>query len=86
MEPAAGAGGSGELALRELYADIYLGPLYLRAGKQQIVWGKADGLKLLDQVNPQNFREFILADFEHSRIPQWSLRASFRWALSGRRS
>lgn len=70
-------GSNGELALRELYADIYLGPLYLRAGKQQIVWGKADGLKLLDRINPQSFREFILPDFEDSRIPQWSLRAEF---------
>lgn len=68
-------GTSGSLTLRELYADIYLGPLYLRAGKQQIVWGKTDGLKLLDRVNPQSFREFILEAFEDSRIPQWSLRA-----------
>lgn len=68
-------GTHGELALREFYADIYIGSFYLRAGKQQIVWGKTDGLKLLDRVNPQSFREFILPDFEDSRIPQWALRA-----------
>ena len=70
-------GTNGEFELRELYADLYLGPLYLRLGKQQIVWGKADGLKLLDRVNPQSLREFILPEFEESRIPQWSLRAEF---------
>ncbi|MDZ7840988.1 MAG: DUF1302 family protein [Gammaproteobacteria bacterium] len=70
-------GTNGEIDLRELYADFYLGPLYLRLGKQQIVWGKTDGLKLLDRVNPQSLREFILPEFEQSRIPQWSLRAEF---------
>jgi len=33
--------------------------------------GKADGLKVLDVVNPQSFREFILEDFDNSRIPLW---------------
>jgi len=42
-------------------------------GKQQIVWGKADGLKILDVINPQSFREFILDDFEDSRLPLWSV-------------
>jgi hypothetical protein len=62
-----------ELELRELYADFDLGRTAVRLGKQQIVWGKADGLRLLDLVNPVDFREFILEDFEESRIPQWSL-------------
>jgi hypothetical protein len=63
-----------ELELRELYVDAYLGSTYLRLGKQQIVWGEADGLKVLDLVNPQNFREFILDEFEDSRIPLWSVK------------
>jgi len=64
--------------LRELY--IYTSvfkKLRLTIGKQQIVWGQTDGLKLLDVVNPQNFREFMLDDFEDSRIPLWSLKAEF---------
>ena len=62
-----------EIELRELYADIRLPAGNLRLGKQQIVWGQADGLKLLDVINPQDFREFILDDFEDSRIPVWTL-------------
>ena len=62
-----------ELELRELYIDGDIGIAYIRVGKQQIVWGKADGLKVLDIVNPQTFREFILDDFDDSRIPLWSL-------------
>ncbi|MCP4407272.1 MAG: hypothetical protein GY807_05820 [Gammaproteobacteria bacterium] len=30
---------------------------------------------MLDVVNPQSFREFILEDFEQSRIPLWTLNA-----------
>lgn len=44
----------------------------LTLGKQQVIWGKLDGLKVLDVVNPQNFREFILDDFDNSRIGLWS--------------
>jgi len=62
-----------EFELREAYIDADIGDAYLRVGKQQIVWGKADGLKVLDVVNPQDFREFILDDFEDSRIPLWSV-------------
>lgn len=61
------------LELRELYWDGRLGPAFLRLGKQQVVWGEADGLKVLDVVNPQHFREFILPEFADSRIPLWTV-------------
>lgn len=66
-----------ELSLRELYVDgeqyghDYLPDMEWRLGKQQVVWGQADGLKVLDVVNPQSYREFILDQFEDSRIPLW---------------
>lgn len=66
------------LEIRELYYQTKIGDgLRITLGKQQIVWGETDGLKLLDVVNPQNFREFILDDFEDSRIPLWSLKSEF---------
>ena len=61
-----------DLELRELYVEGRIGPAWLRIGKQQVVWGQADGLKVLDVVNPQDFREFILDDFDDSRIPLWT--------------
>lgn len=67
--------GHTEVSLRELYYERPLGSWYLTLGKQQVVWGKADGLKVLDVVNPQSFREFILEDFEQSRIPLWTVNA-----------
>jgi len=62
-----------ELELRELFAAGPVGPAWVTVGKQQIVWGEADGLKVLDLVDPQSFREFILDEFEDSRIPLWAL-------------
>ncbi len=61
-----------ELELRELTLQGNIGDTFLTLGKQQIVWGKADGLHVLDIVNPQSFREFILDDFDSSRIPLWT--------------
>lgn len=66
-------GNNTELVLRELYYEQTAGDWYATLGKQQVVWGKADGLKVLDVVNPQSFREFILEDFDQSRIPLWTV-------------
>ena len=63
----------GELSLREFYLDAEWIGSFWRIGKQQVVWGQADGLKVLDVINPQSFREFILDDFDDSRIPLWML-------------
>lgn len=68
-------GDDAELDLREFYYERGVGKWYLTLGKQQVVWGKADGLKVLDVVDPQSFREFILEDFDQSRIPLWTLNA-----------
>ncbi|MFQ6607330.1 MAG: DUF1302 family protein [Fidelibacterota bacterium] len=64
-----------ELNLREMYLDLYFDNLDLRIGKQQIVWGEADGLFITDIVNPLDLREFILADFEDIRMAVNSIKA-----------
>ncbi len=63
---------SGTLELRDVYWEQRLGNGIARLGKQQIVWGRLDGIKVLDVLNPQNFREFIVDDFGDSRISLWS--------------
>jgi hypothetical protein len=65
--------------MRELYVDINTPALDIRIGKQMIVWGEIDGFRLLDLVNPFDLREFILDDYEDSRIPQWSLDVKWRF-------
>ena len=63
-----------EIDLREAYVDIGLGLMDLRLGRQQVVWGEADGIRVLDVVNPMEYREFILADYVDARIPLWMAR------------
>jgi len=62
-----------EFELREFYFEKYINNIYLKVGKQQIVWGNSDGLKVLDIVNPQDFREFIYDEWDDSRIPLWTV-------------
>ena len=57
--------------LREAYVDYLSDRLDVRLGKQQVVWGTADGVKILDTVCPTDMREFTLDDFSDSRIPLW---------------
>ena len=64
-----------ELELREAYLQTSIQGTYLTIGKQQVVWGEADGLKVLDVVDPQDYREFILDEFDDSRIPLWTVKA-----------
>ena len=61
--------------LRECFMEGMWEDTYWVVGKQQTVWGKADGLKVLDVVNPQDYREFVLDEWEDSRIPLWTLKA-----------
>jgi hypothetical protein len=68
-----------EAELREFYVAGDAGPVHYILGKQQVVWGESDGLKVLDVVNPQSFREFILEDFEDSRIPLWTANFEVAW-------
>ena len=56
-----------DLRLRELYLDLYFKNFDLRIGKQQIVWGKADGVFITDVVSPLNLTEFLLPDFDEIR-------------------
>ena len=56
-----------ELRLRQLYLDLYFNNFDLRIGKQQVVWGKADGVFITDIVSPLNLTEFLLPDFDEIR-------------------
>ena len=41
-----------ELGLREAYLDLNFNNFNLRAGKQQIIWGKAEGVFITDPAGP----------------------------------
>jgi hypothetical protein len=65
--------------LKELYLDLeaFEGRLWIRAGRQNIVWGKTELFRTTDQFNPQDLALASLPGLEESRIPLWSLRTTW---------
>ena len=47
----------GDLWLREAYVDYLSNKLDMRLGKQFVTWGAVDGVKILDRINPINYRD-----------------------------
>ena len=67
-----------EETLREAYIEFPLGPVDWTIGKQQTVWGKADGTFITDVVNPFDLRRnFLVFDFPDMRIGLNSVKATY---------
>lgn len=70
--------------LRELYIDATLpvgggDEVNFRIGRQQVVWGRTDLFRVLDQINPIDFSiQNIYEEFEDSRIPLGIFSAEWR--------
>lgn len=65
--------GNYSIDLRELYATLLVRNSTFKIGKQQVAWGVMDGIRILDIINPLDYREFLLKDAEDTRIPIWML-------------
>ena len=63
--------------LRDCYLDYTNGPWFLRLGKQQVAWGQADGITILDRVNPVDLTEYWLPDMVDIRIPLWMVNINY---------
>ena len=63
--------------LRELYLDMYLDKMDIRLGKQFVVWGVMTGVRVVDEINPMDFRELILPDLLDYRIPLWTAKVDY---------
>lgn len=74
-----GASQQDEKELKEAYLDIELfdSRLWLRVGKQSIVWGKTELFRTTDQFNPQDLGLASLPSLEESRINLWAFRAVY---------
>lgn len=71
-----------EIDAAEAYIDLQRGPLWIRLGKQQIVYGEELGIQTLDQVDSLDFRRHSLfnysaLEFSDARIAEWTLRATY---------
>ena len=63
--------------LRDCYLDFTSDKLDIRIGKQQVVWGQADGLPFLDRVMPFDLTYYWLPDFADIRIPLWMIKVEY---------
>ncbi len=64
----------------ELYADVDFENLWIRLGKQQVVWGEVPSVRIMDVVNPLDKSWHFTwepEEFENIRIPLWMARASY---------
>jgi len=60
--------------MRELYFDVLGDWADLRIGKQFIIWGVLTGVRVVDELNPMNFKELITPDLLDYRTPLWSVK------------
>jgi hypothetical protein len=76
--------------IREAYVtktvDLDAGKqLFLKLGKQQVVWGRTDLFRVLDVINPVDYsRNNIYDELQDIRIPMWIAQAE--WRLGGSES
>jgi hypothetical protein len=61
---------------RELYVAGEASGWNLSFGLQQVVWGKADNLRVVDLVNPVDLRDFILPELNDYRKPVMMVRGT----------
>ncbi|HSC79088.1 MAG TPA: DUF1302 family protein [Chitinolyticbacter sp.] len=61
---------------REFYLARDIGDWSVSAGVQQVVWGRADNLRVFDLVNPLDLRDYVLPDLNDYRIATPMLRAN----------
>lgn len=61
--------------IREVYLDAHFSFLDLRIGKQIVRWGVVEGARILDEINPLDFKEFILREVADRYIPRWMVKS-----------
>ncbi|PID68975.1 MAG: hypothetical protein CR968_00400 [Flavobacteriia bacterium] len=63
--------------LREAYFDYTASHWSLRAGRQLIIWGVADGMRITDLVSPMDMTEFLARDYDDIRMPVEALKFNY---------
>ncbi|MDO4789844.1 MAG: hypothetical protein Q3998_02645 [Porphyromonas sp.] len=60
--------------LREAYLDHREENWGFRIGRQLVIWGSADGVRITDLVSPMDMTEFLAQDYDNIRMPVNALR------------
>ncbi len=55
--------------LKEAYLNYSSDNWNIRAGRQIIIWGAADGVRITDLLSPMDYTEFLARDYDDIRMP-----------------
>ncbi len=58
-----------KIELREAFFQYTSNTWDLKVGKQIVIWGVADGLRITDIISPMDYSEFLARDYDDIRIP-----------------
>lgn len=63
--------------LREAFFRYSTNQWELKAGRQIVTWGVADGIRITDLVSPMDYSEFLAQDYDDIRIPENGFRLKY---------
>ena len=63
--------------LREAFFRYSIDQWELKAGRQIVTWGVADGIRITDLVSPMDYTEFLAQDYDDIRIPENGFRLKY---------
>ena len=72
------------ISFREAFLEYTADNWGFKAGRQIIIWGKADGLRITDVISPMDLTEFLAQDYDDIRMPVTALvisRFNTNWAF-----
>ncbi|MCL3781969.1 hypothetical protein EMN47_16405 [Prolixibacteraceae bacterium JC049] len=66
-----------QIELREAYMEYTAKNWSIKAGRQIVIWGNSDGLRITDVVSPMDMTEFLARDYDDIRIPVNGLKLNY---------
>ncbi len=66
-----------KLELREAFFQYTSNNWDVKVGKQIVIWGVADGLRITDIISPMDYSEFLARDYDDIRIPVNAFRLKY---------
>lgn len=66
-----------KIELREAFMEYSTQDWNIKAGRQIVIWGNSDGMRITDVVSPMDMTEFLARDYDDIRIPVDAIRV--RW-------
>ena len=63
--------------LNEAYVRLFYDNFDFLAGKKKVIWGKGDKLHVIDNINPEDYSDFINEDYLDRKISEKMLKIDY---------